>query len=469
MYASLASSKDMSLLFPSTFKHSEPKLQHKSRETMASDPNHRHQQQQLNPGTMPLRSATSSLLENYVDGSSGEGEGGTEDFLQPHSSSPEAESMFARFMSCGGGGGGVGSPSPDVREIGDMSPAISATARVVNQRNSQFMTSMEQEAEVVPQQNGYPSVSQMLYQAAPPAPLPSQSSATMDNSYRMVNSMALDHKNPPRLKAAGSNLIRHSSSPAGLFSHLNVENGYGLARGVGNFRAGNGTNREAAPATSRLKNQINFSSGSPSSSGLMSQISEIGNESIEANSPDDGSLGNSNGSNRCYIPSFQIGSWDDSALVSENFSGLKRVRDANGKMLSGLNPSETQNGEAGNRRYGLTHHSSLPKTSSEMAAMEKFNFLQFQDSVPCKIRAKRGCATHPRSIAERVRRTRISERMRKLQELVPNMDKQTNTADMLDLAVDYIKELQKQVKKLTDNQGNCICSGKPKPYISPVV
>lgn len=33
--------------------------------------------------------------------------------------------------------------------------------------------------------------------------------------------------------------------------------------------------------------------------------------------------------------------------------------------------------------------------------MEKY--LQFQDSVPCKIRAKRGCATHPRSIAERVR------------------------------------------------------------------
>jgi hypothetical protein len=56
-----------------------------------------------------------------------------------------------------------------------------------------------------------------------------------------------------------------------------------------------------------------------------------------------------------------------------------------------------------------------------MAAIEKF--LQFQDAVPCKIRAKRGCATHPRSIAERVRRTKISERIRKLQELVPNMDK----------------------------------------------
>jgi hypothetical protein len=52
---------------------------------------------------------------------------------------------------------------------------------------------------------------------------------------------------------------------------------------------------------------------------------------------------------------------------------------------------------------GLSHQFSLPKTSSEMAAIEKF--LQFQDAVPCKIRAKRGCATHPRSIAERVKST----------------------------------------------------------------
>ena len=60
-----------------------------------------------------------------------------------------------------------------------------------------------------------------------------------------------------------------------------------------------------------------------------------------------------------------------------------------------------QNVEAGNRPATvLTHHLSLPKTSSEMAAIEKF--LQYQDTVPCKIRAKRGCATHPRSIAERV-------------------------------------------------------------------
>eukprot|EP00262_Sarcandra_glabra_P009293 TRINITY_DN2341_c0_g1_i1.p1 TRINITY_DN2341_c0_g1~~TRINITY_DN2341_c0_g1_i1.p1 ORF type:complete len:329 (-),score=32.68 TRINITY_DN2341_c0_g1_i1:335-1213(-) len=287
-----------------------------------------------------------------------------------------------------------------------------------------------------------------------------------ESPYRAVNSMAMDS---PLLKSSGncSNLIRHSSSPAGLFSHLNVENGFSVMRGMGNFGAGNGNNGEASPSTSRLKSQISFSPRQPPSTGLLSQISEIGSESIGASSSDDGSLGNGNGSGRCYIPGYPVTSWDDSPIVSESFSGLKRVRDINGKMISGFNQAENQNGEVGNHVASLNRHFSLPKTSSEMAAME--NFLQFQDSVPCKIRAKRGCATHPRSIAERVRRTRISERMRKLQELVPNMDKQTNTADMLDLAVDYIKDLQKQVKTFSDNRASCTCSCKQKPYPNPGV
>ncbi|KAF8049987.1 hypothetical protein N665_2080s0005 [Sinapis alba] len=83
-----------------------------------------------------------------------------------------------------------------------------------------------------------------------------------------------------------------------------------------------------------------------------------------------------------------------------------------------------------------------------------------EDSVPCRVRAKRGCATHPRSIAERVRRTRISDRIRRLQELVPNMDKQTNTADMLEEAVEYVKALQSKIQELTEQQRRCIC--KPK-------
>ncbi|CAI5515547.1 unnamed protein product [Closterium sp. Naga37s-1] len=72
--------------------------------------------------------------------------------------------------------------------------------------------------------------------------------------------------------------------------------------------------------------------------------------------------------------------------------------------------------------------------------------LASEDGVLCKIRAKRGCATHPRSIAERVRRSRIADNMKRLAELVPNTDKQANTADMLDDAIDYMRHLQTQLQ-----------------------
>ncbi|XP_047078297.1 bHLH transcription factor RHL1-like [Lolium rigidum] len=63
-------------------------------------------------------------------------------------------------------------------------------------------------------------------------------------------------------------------------------------------------------------------------------------------------------------------------------------------------------------------------------------------------RARRGQATDPHSIAERLRRERIAERMKALQELVPNANK-TDKATMLDEIIDYVKFLQLQVKVLS--------------------
>ncbi|RDY01869.1 Transcription factor bHLH130, partial [Mucuna pruriens] len=278
------------------------------------------------------------------------------------------------------------------------------------------------------------------------------SSSAMDASYGLVASMGMDHE--PSHKGFASNLLRQSSSPAGLFSNNNIsfQNGFATMKGVGNYGGVNGSNGELSPCINRLKNQISFSPRNASSLGMLSQISEIGSEDIEATSPDDDGRhgGSGTGDAQHYGPGFPYGSWNDTPQLSENLSGLKRGRSGNEKMFS-----DVQNGELGNQVNILSHHLSLPKTSAEMITMEKL--LQFPDSVPCKIRAKRGCATHPRSIAERVRRTRISERMRKLQELVPNMDKQTNTADMLDLAVEYIKDLQEQFKTLSDKRANCKC------------
>ncbi|KAK9005830.1 hypothetical protein V6N11_043250 [Hibiscus sabdariffa] len=258
-----------------------------------------------------------------------------------------------------------------------------------------------------------------------PPQYPRQSSA-VDRPYDLLG---MDQRSQG--KPVTSSLTRQSSSPPGLFTNLSVQNGYASMKGLGNYGGVNGATGELSPSSNRLKNQISFSARQPSSLSMLSRISEIGDDGIGANS-------------------FDGGSWNESAQFTHNFSGLKRSRDNDHKFFS-----SNQNGDDGSRVHVLSHHLSLPKTSNEMAVVEKY--LHFQDSVPCKIRAKRGCATHPRSIAERVRRTRISERMRKLQELVPNMDKQTNTADMLDLAVDYIKDLQKQFKSLSDNRAKCKC------------
>nr|XP_023916486.1 transcription factor bHLH130-like isoform X2 [Quercus suber] len=383
---------------------------------------HRHQNQ-MNSGLTRYRSAPSSYFANIIDREFCE-----EFFNRP--SSPETERILTRFIAGSGGGGNGGTEVTNTSEV---------AATEASSQQTQFMASMNNEAAGVlqQQQSNYGSASQNFYQGPPRPPLPNSS---VEGSY----SMGLDRL--PQMKTGGGNnssLIRHSSSPAGLFANINVGEGYAAMRGVGNFGAGNSTNEEASfSSASRLKN---YSSGPPSSSGLMSPIDEIEDKNmVVANNPESGCFGEGRSSN--YVTGFPLGSWDDSAMISDNITGLKRLRD------------DDDNVEAGNCPPPLAHHLSLPKTSSEMAAIEKF--LQFQDSVPCKIRAKRGCATHPRSIAERVRRTRISERMRKLQDLVPNMDKQTNTADMLDLAVEYIKDLQQEVETLTDKHAKCTCSHK---------
>ncbi|KAJ4850427.1 hypothetical protein Tsubulata_037166 [Turnera subulata] len=65
-----------------------------------------------------------------------------------------------------------------------------------------------------------------------------------------------------------------------------------------------------------------------------------------------------------------------------------------------------------------------------------------------RVRARRGQATDPHSIAERLRRVRITERVKALQELVPTCNK-TDRAAMLDEIVDYVKFLRLQVKVLS--------------------
>ncbi|KAK8601121.1 hypothetical protein V6N13_059148 [Hibiscus sabdariffa] len=67
-----------------------------------------------------------------------------------------------------------------------------------------------------------------------------------------------------------------------------------------------------------------------------------------------------------------------------------------------------------------------------------------------KTRASRGSATDPQSLYARKRRERINERLRVLQNLVPNGTK-VDISTMLEEAVHYVKFLQLQIKLLSSD------------------
>ncbi|KAK9287672.1 hypothetical protein L1049_016110 [Liquidambar formosana] len=224
--------------------------------------------------------------------------------------------------------------------------------------------------------------------------------------------------------SSSSSLVRHSSLPAGFLNHLTSDNaGFSLTRGTGsyNYQVGGSS---GGHGISRLKPQLSFTrQDSP-----LSQISEVSENVVDGI---DSNNGHRDGSHSYAPNSFAMESWDNTNSIVFSGPPCKRTKNINGDILNCLNGIESQ--------------LSLPQTTLEMATVEKLLHIP-EDSVPCKIRARRGFATHPRSIAERERRTRISGKLKKLQDLVPNMDKQTSYADMLDLAVQHIKGLQNHVQ-----------------------
>lgn len=435
----------------------------------------RVQQQPITSGLTRYRSAPSSYFSSLLTTTTPPVSGGgcgyaRDDFSQlqnSRGSATDIEQVFARFVASIGNSNSNSGNLPTNQEnptsnmnvrsdfIVPKQEAIQTHQRLVRHKSSdyslvsqmnyqnqsqQFISPVKKEPETLQQSTA--SASQMNYQTQPQQI--EKSRAPTDNSFVFGTSARLT---PGSGGGGNSNLTRYNSSPAGFFDQINIENEYGAMRGIGSY--GTGTNAaatETSLSTPRsFKTQVGFSFGKPPASPrLMAPISEFRDKVLEENS-----MGTEHKNDESCIADFPMPSWEDSHILSDDFL---KTEDIEIEPFSNEDASHNQNSEGLARPpIPLAHHLSLPTST-----MEKL----LQDSVHLNVRAKRGCATHPRSIAERVRRTRISDRMRKLQELVPNMDKQTNTADMLDFAVDYIKELEKQVKILSERRAKCTCINK---------
>ncbi|XP_068643744.1 transcription factor HBI1-like [Aristolochia californica] len=101
---------------------------------------------------------------------------------------------------------------------------------------------------------------------------------------------------------------------------------------------------------------------------------------------------------------------------------------------------EGREAESKNRNNGETSIGTS-KENSKVTDVQKPDYIH--------VRARRGQATDSHSLAERVRREKISERMKYLQDLVPGCNKITGKAGMLDEIINYVQSLQRQVEFLS--------------------
>lgn len=98
-------------------------------------------------------------------------------------------------------------------------------------------------------------------------------------------------------------------------------------RGMGTMGAANSTSKEAniSPTVVRLKNTPNYSV-------LMSSGAEIGNSSNPTNNPESEGFAETRGND--FIPGFPLSTWEDTAMISDNITGVKRYRDDDVKPFS---------------------------------------------------------------------------------------------------------------------------------------
>ncbi|KAG2702579.1 hypothetical protein I3760_06G096500 [Carya illinoinensis] len=142
-------------------------------------------------------------------------------------------------------------------------------------------------------------------------------------------------------------------------------------------------------------------------------------------------------------------SWEPCGLDSK-----KRKRNGQGTKIDIAKGAPQKSGESAKDNTEIQQKGNRNQASTTNRNSGKQGKQGSQTSDPPKeeyihVRARRGQATNSHSLAERVRREKISERMKFLQDLVPGCSKVTGKAVMLDEIINYVQSLQRQVEFLS--------------------
>ncbi|KAJ9132859.1 hypothetical protein P3X46_033685 [Hevea brasiliensis] len=132
---------------------------------------------------------------------------------------------------------------------------------------------------------------------------------------------------------------------------------------------------------------------------------------------------------------------NNTKVVAEDDSRDKRIKGCGEE-------GESKFIEKNNNKSSTTSKNSNKENSAE-TSKDNSKVTEVQKPEYIHVRVRRGQATDSHSLAERVRREKISERMKYLQDLVPGCNKITGKAGMLDEIINYVQSLQRQVEFLS--------------------
>ncbi|KNA14005.1 hypothetical protein SOVF_111390 isoform B [Spinacia oleracea] len=161
--------------------------------------------------------------------------------------------------------------------------------------------------------------------------------------------------------------------------------------------------------------------------------------------------------NDSYEPQFSGGlAQEEGVQLSAKAEGAKKRKRGNQDAAEAEQSNGIQQGSVEARKNNLDIQNkeeqiSTP-TGNKSSGKNVKQTSQASDSAKedyIHVRARRGQATNSHSLAERVRREKISERMKFLQDLVPGCSKVTGKAVMLDEIINYVQSLQRQVEFLS--------------------